>query len=104
MRLVELGRRGGLAEPPADAERVRPGDGCGEAREEVEAAHQQSRVTDGGQGGGGRVVEVEGGGATPGDRDQGVVTCNMSQIDCQAQAQVQITTIPFLEKEQDKVF
>ena len=80
VRLVELGGWGRLSKPPADAERVRPGDGRGEAGEEVEAAHQQGRVTDGGQGGGGRVIEVKGGGATPGDRDKGVVTCNVSSL------------------------
>ena len=98
MRFVELCWRRGLAEPPADAERVRPGDGRGEAGEEIEAAHQQGRVADGGQGRGGGVVEVEGGGATPGDRDKGVVTCNVLHIYCQAQAQVQITIIPFFQK------
>ena len=76
VRLVELGRRGGPTEPAADPERVWPSDGGGEAGEEVEAAHQQRRVADGGQGGRRRVVEVEGRGAAPGDGDEGVVTCN----------------------------
>ena len=101
MRLVELGGWGGFPKPPADAERVRPGDGRGEAGEEVEAAHQQGRVTDGGQGRGGGVIEVEGGGATPGDRDKGVVTCNMSHVDFQAQVQI---TIPIFQNKQDEVF
>ena len=79
MRLVELGWGRGLPEPPADPERVRPGDGGGESWQEVEAAHQQSSVPDGRESRRSRVVEVEGCGAAPGDRDQGVVTCNVSQ-------------------------
>ena len=83
LRLIELGwrsrsaepvkLRGRFSEPATDAEGVGPGDGGGEAGEEVESTHQEGRVADGRQGGGCRVVEVEGSGAVPWDGDQSVV-------------------------------
>jgi len=57
--LVHLGWRSRLPEPPLDSEGVRPGQGGGEAGEEVEAAHQQGRVAQGGDGGRVGVVEFE---------------------------------------------
>ena len=57
LRLIELGWRsrsakpvkirGRFAEPATDAEGVGPGDGGGEAGEEVETTHQEGRVADG---------------------------------------------------------
>ena len=58
-RLVHLGRRSRLAEPPLHSEGVGPGEGRGEPGEEVEAAHQESRVADGGDGGGVGVIETQ---------------------------------------------
>ena len=75
-RPEHLGWRGRFPKPSLHPERVGPGQGGGEAGEEVEAAHQEGRVAEGGDRGGRGVVECQGGGATPGDVHQGVVTCS----------------------------
>ena len=58
-RFVELGRRCGLAKALADAKWVRPGYGRGEAGEEIETAHQEGSIANGGEGGSSGIIELE---------------------------------------------